>query len=102
MDPETLVKQLLSDTQTLLETAQAGDWDRFNNLYPARAARVKELENLELESQAQAEELRETLIQIRQLNEELVKLADGRAAELVAEKRALNRGRKMKNAYKSV
>lgn len=101
MDIEQLVQQLERDTEALLALARAGHWEQFMHQEEARLALVKQLEQIDIESAEQAAALRDALIRIRQTNEELATLAESATTELVKQKQALNKGRQMKNAYKS-
>ncbi|MBS97801.1 MAG: hypothetical protein CMI01_03905 [Oceanospirillaceae bacterium] len=101
-DPVALVDQIDRLTRSLLELAKAGDWDTFNEHVPARDALIRRLEQLEITNEAMATELREKLIEVRALNEKLVKLADSTATELVKEKSALKKRQQMQKAYKDI
>ncbi|WP_027855808.1 flagellar protein FliT [Marinobacterium litorale] len=101
-DPLALADQIKRLTQSLLQLAQSGDWDAFNEHLPARDALVRQLDQVEVTSEAMATALQEKLIAVRSLNEELVKLADAQAAALVKEKSALKKRQQMQKAYKDI
>lgn len=99
MDTEQLITRLEADTQQLLMLAQGGDWEAFHQHEQTRLILVGQLEHIDLDSEAQATQLRDRLIAIRHLNEQLMQLAEAETSRLMKEKQAINKGRQMQNAY---
>ncbi|GAA0787664.1 flagellar protein FliT [Marinobacterium sediminicola] len=99
MDTEQLITRLEADTQQLLTLAKAGDWDTFQQHEQARLTLVAQLEQIDIGSTAEAAQWRDRLLAIRRLNDQLMQLADAETSRLVKEKQAINKGRKMRNAY---
>jgi|GEM_PF-6659744 len=99
MDTEQLITRLEADTQQLLVLAQEGDWEAFHKHEQTRLILVGQLEQIDLDSEAQTTQWRDRLIAIRHLNEQLMQLADTETTRLMEEKKAINKGRQMRNAY---
>jgi len=93
-----LASALVQQTRNLIALAGQDDWSAFEALQKERDALMDAIARLEVAAD-EVEPVRALLIEVRELNQQLTELADDKAADLLKQKRTLDKGRQMQRAY---
>lgn len=103
MSSETLdqiAERILEITRQIIELAQAGELDAFRDRIAERDALIARMETEPMEV-TDADAARNTLIEARELNDQLSTQLQGEQQKLLDQKSQIKRGQRMQKAYGS-